>query len=272
MMYKTAILFLLSVFFPSIISAQKHFCVNPHTGATAEARTDSALEIFVPETPNGTIILMCPGGGYAHKAYEHEGTDWVDWFDKQSITTAVLSYTLPKDSDTQPLRDVEASFKWLKENATTLGFNDIVVGIMGFSAGGHLASTAATHADSLTRPDFQILLYPVISMREDITHGGTCLNLLGPDPDPERRNYYSNEKHVDSDTPRAFIVTVGDDHAVDIRNSLLYYNALSKAGVPSELHIYPSGGHGFGMRESFPDHERMLAELAAWLKKSGFVR
>jgi acetyl esterase/lipase len=165
-----------------------------------------------------------------------------------------------------PAEDAEEAMRLVRRHAQEWHINKEDVGIMGFSAGGHLASTIATHATGDARPNFQILFYPVISMEQGVTHQGSRDNLLGKNPKRKLINEYCNEQHVGSHTPRAFIALAHDDRAVPPINSLNYYEALYANKVPASMHIYPSGGHGFGIRQSYGYHLEMMLELKAWLR------
>lgn len=229
----------------------------------------SNMQVFLPANPTGRTIVDCPGGGYTHLSMQNEGTDWVDYFNKQGIAYCVLTYRMPKGDRTIPMSDAQNAIKTVRDSATAWHVSPYDVGIMGFSAGGHLASTTATHAPIDVRPDFQILFYPVISMNERITHKGSVVGFLGDNRTDEKLvNEYSNDKQVRKhQTPPAFIVLAGDDRAVPpLTNALPYYIALRKAGIPAAMHIYPAGGHGFGFRSNFAYHEQLLDELSSWLK------
>jgi len=230
---------------------------------------ESTLQVFMPEHPSGVAIVDCPGGGYTHLAMQHEGTDWVDYFNAQGVTFCVLKYRMPKGDHTIPMSDAEQALRVVRDSAEAWHVDMQKVGIMGFSAGGHLASTIATHADKDVRPNFQILFYPVISMDERLTHKGSVNGFLGEKKSyPKLVELYSNDKQVRKDeTPKTFLAMAGDDKAVPvITNGLPYYQALQSQGIPTSLHIYPKGGHGFGFRPTFAYHDQMLAELSAWLK------
>lgn len=247
-------------------AAQQHFTVNPYTGQETSPQEAPALEIFIPANPQGAAVVACPGGGYGFLAYDKEGSDWAEWLNSQGITLAVLNYTLPEQRPLLPGNDAKAAISYLRANASSLGLNPEQIGIMGFSAGGHLAATAATHYDSpANRPSFQILVYPVISMDSTITHGGTRHNLIGTDASDEMVTLYSNELQVKADNPPAYIIACQDDKAVPVENSIRYYQALTRNGVPAEIHIYPTGGHGFGKLPGFKYVDPMLASMGAWL-------
>lgn len=228
---------------------------------------ESEVEFFkAPEaTSPAKTILILPGGGYQHHAMEHEGYDWVPFFNNQGINVAVLKYKLPNGNPEIPFEDVKNTFKALKEKAEELNVDPDKIGIMGFSAGGHLASTYATHVENDHKPAFQILFYPVISFQPELVHKGSRDNLLGENIDEETLMEYSNESQVTKDTPPAILFHSDDDGFVPRQNSIFYYLNLNKEGVPASLHIYPVGGHGWGFRETFPFHEVMLKELETWL-------
>jgi len=228
----------------------------------------SKMEVFLPSNPTGRAIVDCPGGGYTHLSMQNEGTDWVDYFNNQGIAYCVLTYRMPKGDRTLPMSDAQKAIRTVRDSAQSWRVSPYDVGIMGFSAGGHLASTTATHAPIEARPDFQILFYPVISMEERATHKGSVVGFLGDNRTDEKLvKEFSNDKQVRRHTtPPAFIVLAGDDRAVPpLTNALPYFSALRKAGVPASLHIYPAGGHGFGFKSTFAYHEQLLAELTAWL-------
>lgn len=229
---------------------------------------DPGITVYRPAKPNGIAIIMCPGGGYSHQAINHEGHDMASWFNSQGITYAVLKYRLPQGDPMLPLSDAEQAVRILRSHAGEWNIDPAKIGIMGASAGGHLASMLSTHySDSLSRPDFQVLLYPVITMDPSFTHGGSRTNLLGKEISPELEEKYSNEKQVTSSTPQAFIVLSSDDRAVPPANSLSYYSALIANKVPTTMHIYPIGGHGWGFRDSFPYKREWTGELEKWLRE-----
>lgn len=227
-----------------------------------------SLRVFLPapELATGRAVVACPGGGYSGLAVNHEGYDWAPYFNKQGIALIVLKYRMPKGDRTLPISDAEAAMKMVRDSADVWNLNPNDIGIMGFSAGGHLASTIATHAPEALRPNFQILFYPVITMDKSFTHMGSHDNLLGKDASAELEKEFSNEKQVTKETPRAFIVYSDDDKVVPPANGVNYYLALNKKGVPSVLHIYPTGGHGWGIREDFLYKSEMQNELTSWLR------
>ena len=226
--------------------------------------TEATLTIYPAKKPNGQAIIACPGGGYAGVATTHEGHDMATWFNTQGITYAVLHYRMPYGKHEIPLNDAHQAIRYMRKNAEQFGFNQL--GIMGSSAGGHLASTAATHFDAETRPDFQILFYPVVTMTE-YTHQGSKDNLLGKNPSEELVKLYSNELQVTEQTPPAFIMHSSDDTVVPVQNTLDYYLSLCKHGVPASVHFYPIGGHGWGYNESFPYKAQWKDEMEKWLRE-----
>lgn len=224
------------------------------------------LSVFPAQHPCGQSIVVCPGGGYHDVWYSHEGNMMAEWLNAQGITLAVLKYRMPNHHSAIPLEDALRAIEIMRQHAAEWGSER--VGIMGASAGGHLASTAATHYTSaVNRPDFQILLYPVITMEAGVTHDGTRLFLLGDNPTPEAVALYSNERQVSADTPPAFIVASSDDGLVPVENSLRYYSALVNHHVDAALHLYPYGGHGWGFRDSFAYKPLWTSELSHWLRE-----
>lgn len=234
---------------------------------TDETSIKEALTIFRPTQPNGKAIIICPGGAYEHLAMEHEGTDVGKWLSDKGYTCAVLKYRFPEGRCTVPSDDSRDAIRYFRRHASEFGIRPDAIGIMGFSAGGHLAATTATLSDSLSRPDFQILMYPVISMAPDITHWGSRNNLLGENPSPMLLHRYSPDENVDSNTPPAIIIASADDKGVCPWNSIRYFDALRKNGIPASLFIYPTGGHGWGMRDSFGYKKQWQAELEKWLEE-----
>lgn len=223
------------------------------------------LTVHVANKPNGKAILCCPGGGYSLVAMNLEGNDMAAWLNSQGYTLAVLKYRMPNGNDEVPLSDALQAMRIMRQHSEEWKISKI--GIMGASAGGHLASTAATHYTEDSRPDFQVLFYPVISMQADITHRGSRENLIGKNPSEELVNKYSNELHVNAQTPPAFILHSSNDGGVPVENSIRYYQALVKNRVPVALHCYPVGGHGWGYRDSFPYKHEWKGELEKWLRE-----
>lgn len=240
------------------------------------------LQVFLPdkEKSSGTAIIICPGGGYSVLVYQGEGITTAKKLAAHGIAAFVLKYRLPDDAimlnkSIGPLQDAQQAVKIVRENATRYGIDVHKVGIMGFSAGGHLASTEATHYNKSyiendngtnLRPDFQILVYPVISMQDSLTHKDSRRKLLGDNPSQEKINKFSNEMHVDENTPPAYITHAGDDNLVDVDNSIFYFEKLRHHHVPAELHIYQKGGHGFVFR-----HKGWMIPLFQWMEESNWI-
>ncbi|MFV0418841.1 MAG: alpha/beta hydrolase [Dysgonomonas sp.] len=228
------------------------------------------LSIYLPDKANNTgmAVLVCPGGGYAGLAINHEGIDIAKWLNKQGIAGVILKYRMPNKHKEIPLDDAQQAMRYIRKNAKELGINPNKVGVAGFSAGGHLAATLSTHfaTDGVsTRPDFSILFYPVVTMKK-ATHGGSRTNLLGDNPTTDEIEFYSNEAQVKENTPPAILLLSDDDTGVVPANSVGYYEALKKYNVPATMYIFPEGGHGWGMRENFKYHTQMLDLLGMWLK------
>lgn len=227
-----------------------------------------SIAVYRPEKPNGMAIIMCPGGGYARLAMGHEGHDMAAWFTTQGITYVVLKYRMPNGHYEVPLSDAEQAIRIVRQHAAEWNINPHRIGIMGASAGGHLAASLATlYSSQETRPDFQVLFYPVISMKEGVTHAGSRANLIGEKPSAELEKKYSLEQQVNAQTPQAFIMLSSDDGAVPPANSLGYYEALLKNHVPATLHAYPIGGHGWGFRDNFTYKRQWTGELEKWLRE-----
>lgn len=226
-----------------------------------------SITVYPAAKPNGMAIIMCPGGGYARLAMNHEGHDMAPWFNTQGITYVVLKYRMPNGNYEVPLSDAEQAIRLVREHATEWGINPQRVGIMGASAGGHLAASLATlYSSDKTRPDFQILFYPVISMINGVTHGGSRGNLLGANPSQELEQKYSLERQVSARSPQAFIMLSSDDSAVPPINGIGYYLVLREQKVPASLHVYPTGGHGWGFRDNFTYKRQWTEELEKWLR------
>jgi acetyl esterase/lipase len=224
------------------------------------------ISVYLPARKSavGQAVVICPGGGYRILAYDWEGSDVAKWLNSYGIAGIVLKYRLPLSSSNivkhkSPLLDVQRALRLTRYHANEWNIESNKIGIMGFSAGGHLASTAGTHFDAgysnahdpvesmSSRPDFMILLYPVITFSHAFMHKGSRNALLGDNPESNLIEYYSNELHVKNDTPPTFIVHADDDKSVPVENSLLFYRSLREKGVPVECHIYPEGGHGFSL-------------------------
>jgi len=237
-----------------------------------------------PALATGTCVVICPGGGYGGLMMGYEGNDVARWFKGFGVSAAVLRYRLaPRYRDPAMLQDVRRAVRHLRANAPALGLAADRIGVMGFSAGGHLAASAGVHAEpgdpavadpverQSSRPDFLILAYPVISMRDGTTHRGSRDNLLGPNPAPEAIERMSLETRVTAETPPAFLIHTGEDKTVPVENSILFYSALRKAGVPAELHVFRSGPHGIGL-DRFEATRSWPALLQSWMKHLGLLK
>lgn len=254
------------------VFSQRSFDVSLWPGKAPGSNGDTAdsakVRVFLPkkEEATGRAVVICPGGGYSHLAMNHEGYDWAPFFNNMGIAAIVLKYRMPHGNGKVPVADAEEAMRLVRRNAAQWNIRPDDVGIMGSSAGGHLASTIATHAGKDALPDFQILFYPVITMMPDITHKGSHDNFLGKDPKKKEQREYSNDIQVTRITPRAFIALSDDDHTVLPANGVNYYIELYRHDVPASLHVYPTGGHGWGNRDSFKYHNEMQLELKAWLR------
>ena len=225
---------------------------------------------FLPTTPSGKAIVGVPGGGYSVLSNTHEGYLASEWLNDQGIAYFVVNYRLPYGDRTLPMGDVEKGIRIVRDSATVWGINPHDVGIMGFSAGGHLASVISTHADFAVRPDFTILFYPVISMDERVTHKWSCRNFLGEEgqKNPALVREFSTDKTVRRHlTPPAIIIMANDDRLVPpVTNGVAYYSAMRNVGNECTMYIYPTGDHGFGFGTWFKYHDQMLTDLGNWLK------
>lgn len=227
-----------------------------------------SITVYKADKPNGMAIIMCPGGGYARLAMNHEGHDMAPWLNAQGITYIVLKYRMPNGHYEVPLSDAEQAIRLVRQHAKEWNIRPDRIGIMGASAGGHLAASLATlYRSNETRPDFQILFYPVISMVPGVTHGGSRQNLLGNNPSQELEDKYTLEKQVNAHTPQAFIMLSADDGAVPPANGIHYFEALLQHQVPATLHVYPTGGHGWGFRDAFTYKRQWTGELEKWLRE-----
>ena len=244
-------------------------------GATVASRDKedrAEITVYLPDAKKATgrAVVCCPGGGYSHLAMNHEGHQWAPFFNNQGIAFIVLKYRMPHGKPMVPVSDAEQAIKTVRRNATNWHIDRTQVGIMGFSAGGHLASTIATHATGEAAPNFQILFYPVITMDPGFTHKGSHDNFLGTDHSKKEWRQleadYSSDLRVNRTTPRAFLALSDDDKVVLATNGFSYYEQLYKHDVPASIHIYPTGGHGWGYRESFEYHYQMVFELKGWLE------
>ena len=245
--------------------------------------TKPTLEYFKPaaDKASGAAVIIIPGGGYGVVVYQGEGVNTAKAMAEQGVAAFVLKYRLPSDAimpdkKIGPLQDAQQALKLVRDGAAKWGIDASKVGIMGFSAGGHLASTAATHFDKAyidnsngtsLRPDFQILIYPVISMQDSLTHGGSRDNLLGKNPSRQDAELFSNELRVGATTPPTYLTHAADDKLVDVDNSIVYFEKLRHLKVPVEMHIYPKGDHGFIFR-----HPGWMDPLFAWMKQNSWIK
>ncbi|MFH7018661.1 GDSL-type esterase/lipase family protein [Flavobacterium sp. FlaQc-47] len=228
-----------------------------------------SIRVYLPDSSiaTGRAVIAFPGGGYDHLALEHEGYEWAPFFNNMGIALIVVKYRMPLGNPEVPFSDASKAIGVVKENAKQWNINPNDVGVMGSSAGGHLASTVSTHSEAMLRPAFQILFYPVISMEKSIGHGGSRLNLLGKEVAEDKQKFYSNDLWVNRYSPRAFVALSDDDLEVEPLNGVNYYVALKKNQVPSSLYVYPSGGHGWGYsKTSFAYHKEVQQELGNWLR------
>jgi acetyl esterase/lipase len=246
--------------------------------------TNPTLTVYQPSKANGTAIIICPGGGYWINASVHEGSEVAKKFNEWGITAFVLKYRIPNEAtminkEIGPLQDAQKAIKLVRDRANEFGINPLQIGIMGFSAGGHLASTAATHftksmienkENTSLRPDFTILVYPVISFQNSFGHIGSRDQLIGKKPSQKKILEYSNELHVNAQTPPSFLIHASDDKSVSPENSIAFYQQLVKNNVPAELHVYQKGGHGFGMDNPHTQDEWM-ERLRSWLKSNQWL-
>ena len=217
--------------------------------------------------PTGKAVIICPGGGYSRLAMDHEGKQVAEWMTQRGISAFVLTYRMPDKRKYVPLSDAQQAIRYVRDNAEKLGIDKNKIGIVGFSAGGHLASTASTHyaaTGTSTRPDFAILFYPVVTMGEG-THGGSKRNLLGEKPSATDIYTFSNENQVTVNTPTTILLLSDDDKSVVPANSINYYKALKNNNIPAAMYIFPEGGHGWGFRQNFKYHNEMSSLLEKWL-------
>jgi acetyl esterase/lipase len=242
------------------------------------------LTVYLPraEKAAGSAVIICPGGGYQVLVMLREGHRIAKAFNEAGVAAFVLKYRLPDDNimtdkSTGPLQDAQKAIQTVRERSQEWNIDPFKIGIMGFSAGGHLASTAGTHFDrsfienkkkTSLRPDFMILIYPVISLTDSLMHRGSRTSLLGRDPDIEKIKFFSGQYNVTGATPPVFLTHAGDDISVPVGNSLEFYNALKKYSIPSEMHIYSSGGHGY---LKTPPFEEWFGRCIFWMKNNGWL-
>lgn len=281
---------------PTIAAAQEQAAGEPKIellwpkGAPAaqgnEERDQPSVSIYLPPKDKavGTGIVVCPGGGYGALAMNHEGKDVAAWLNSLGVAAFVLKYRLgPKYHHPVQMGDVQRAIRLVRSRGADFGVDPKKVGVLGFSAGGHLASTAATHFDTgqsdaedpidrvSCRPDFAVLCYPVIAFGEPFSHRGSMRNLLGDDPDPKLVELLSNHKQVTSQTPPTFLFHTNEDTGVPPENSVMFYLALRKAGVPAEMHIYEKGRHGVGLAPTDPVLSTWPGRCADWMRGRGLL-
>jgi acetyl esterase/lipase len=261
---------------------------NEAPGAKGDRPEDKpTLIVYLPEkeTATGTAVCICPGGGYGHLAMDHEGHQIAQWFNAMGVAGFIVDYRHRRKGygHPAPLQDAQRAIRTVRARAQEWGVEPDRIGVMGFSAGGHLASTAATHFDAgnpdaedpiergSSRPDFAILCYPVIMFDEAHTHRGSQRNLLGEDPDPELVRSLSNEKQVTPETPPTFLFHTDEDKGVPSENSVQFYLALRRAKVPAELHVFRQGRHGLGLAADMPGTELWPGLCQAWLRGLGLL-
>jgi acetyl esterase/lipase len=251
-----------------------------------EKVTDPTLTVFLPakEKATGTAVLICPGGGYGVLAFDHEGYQIARWLNENGIAGIILKYRLPsdlimKDKSIGPLQDAQEGIRFIRRNAAAWNINPRRVGVIGFSAGGHLASSVSTHYsekvyDSDTtsaRPDFSLLIYPVITFDASFTHMGSRNNLIGNDASAEAVKHFSNELQINEKTPPAFLVHSADDKVVPVKNSIVYFDGLNKFSIPVEMHIFQKGGHGYGLSTGKGTQASWPQLCISWLKANSFL-
>ena len=300
-MTRIILLLLLSMTNIQLINAQKviklwpdgavgnNECTKPEetfNGKMVRFVSEATLTIYLPEKEKntGVAVIICPGGGYGIEAMDYEGYDYALFLQQHGIAGIVLKYRLPYGHHEIPLIDAQHALRTVRSNGAKWGIDSTKIGISGFSAGGHLASTAATHFDlgnagstnpilqQSCRPDFTVLVYPVITLNEKWGHMGSRENLLGKNSNLELIRNYSNELQVTKETPPSFIVLADDDKAVSPRNSIEYYNALKENGIAAELHIFREGGHGFGIKKLGKPHDQWPRMLIDWMKAEQIIK
>ncbi len=293
-----SIRFALTLFFVCIISMNgmgtsletKEALLWPEGAPLAKgdnSEDQPTLTLYNPgeKLKNGCSVVICPGGGYWKIAMDHEGIEVAKWLNAHGITAFILKYRKAPDyQHPAPMLDVKRAIRWVRFHAADFQIDPNKIGILGFSAGGHLASTASTHFDHgdseasdpidrrSSRPNFSILLYPVISFTTEYTHQGSKRNLLGENPDSKLVKQFSNELQVKEETPPAFLMHASGDTGVPAENSILYYMALRKMNIPAEMHIFEKGGHGFGLAPEDPVLSQWPGLCIQWMKSRELIK
>jgi acetyl esterase/lipase len=246
---------------------------NGAPGAVGDQDLDKpSLTSYIADKPNGAGVLICPGGGYGALAMDHEGKQVAAYFNSMGVSAFVLKYRLgPRYHHPAPLDDAKQAMRMIRTRAADLQLDPKRIGVIGFSAGGHLASSLATHFGDGERPDFAILVYPVITMSGPYVHAGSVRNLLGESPDPKLVLEMSSERQVTAQTPPTFLFHTDNDQAVPVQNSLMFYSALKAAGVRGEMHIYAEGRHGVGLAPDDPVLSTWPSRLRDWLMVRGVL-
>lgn len=269
-----------------VIAAATEIPLWPNGAPGAATKPQDEPQLFVYPAPadkaTGAAVIVCPGGGYGHLAIDHEGHQVAEWLNSFGVSAFVLRYRHANTGHLHPipLGDGQRAIRLVRSRAKEWKIDPAKIGVIGFSAGGHLVSTIGTHFDAgnlnaadaidrvSSRPDFMILVYPVITMTEDFGHAGSKKNLLGENPDPALARSLSSEHQVKSDSPPAFLIHTSGDNGVPPQNSLVFYDALQRAGVPAELHIYQNGGHGFGLGRDIPGTRDWPERCREWMENS----
>ena len=248
-----------------------------------EKVTDPTITVFLPpyEKATGAAVLICPGGGYEVLAFDHEGIAIARWLNDNGIAGIILKYRLPSDlimtdKSVGPLQDAQEAIRIIRRNASEWKINPREIGVIGFSAGGHLASTLSTHFTekvyevkdtTSARPDFSLLIYPVISFNTSFTHAGSRKNLIGDNPSDNAVRHFSNELQITENTPPTFLVHSSDDKAVPVRNSIVYFEGLVSRNIPAEMHVFQKGGHGYGLSINKETQSAWPDLCLSWLKE-----
>ena len=272
---------IIALFFNTMIFSQNSFTIQVWPNGTKENNGITLPEkiieggrllnshtaemyVYLPDKKinTGTAVLICPGGGYARQAMQHEGHDFAKLLTRKGIAGIVLKYRLPNGHADIPLSDAKEAMNIIRQNASEWGIKANQIGRSGFSAGGHLAATLGTHFDKQNRPDFMILFYPVITMDNNLTHKGSKENLLGKGIENDN---FSNEKQISPTTPPTLLLLSDDDQTVPPLNSILYYTALNEHHIPASLYMFPSGEHGWGFRYDFTYYQEVKDLIQKWL-------